>query len=115
MKTRKQWAAVVIGSLVLVLALAGAKAGQIVTMVRAGESFVPPPESVTSAKVEAARKSGLQITADMYTYPAGATGLDAAMPPWVLDGGYPAAFKRLRDPETRKKIADAIRKFAAQS
>ena len=61
------------------------------------------------AKVEAARKSGLKITADMYTYPAGATGLDAAMPPWVLDGGYPAAFKRLRDPETRKKIADAIR------
>ena len=61
------------------------------------------------AKVEAARKSGLKITADMYTYPAGATGLDAAMPPWVLDGGYPAAFKRLRDPETRKRIAEAIR------
>jgi N-acyl-D-amino-acid deacylase len=61
------------------------------------------------AKVEAARTSGLKLTADMYTYPAGATGLDAAMPPWVLDGGYPAAFKRLRDPETRKKIADAIR------
>ena len=61
------------------------------------------------AKVEAARQSGLKITADMYTYPAGATGLDAAMPPWVLDGGYPAAFKRLRDPETRKRIAEAIR------
>ena len=56
------------------------------------------------AMVEAARKSGLKITADMYTYPAGATGLDAAMPPWVLDGGYPALYKRLRDPETRKKI-----------
>ena len=62
------------------------------------------------ARVEAARKAGLKITADMYTYPAGATGLDAAMPPWVLDGGYPAAFKRLKDPDTRKKIADAIRK-----
>jgi N-acyl-D-amino-acid deacylase len=62
------------------------------------------------AKVEAARKSGLKITADMYTYPAGATGLDAAMPPWVLDGGYEAAYKRLSDPETRKKIAEAIRK-----
>ena len=62
------------------------------------------------AKVEAARKEGLKITADMYTYPAGATGLDAAMPPWVLDGGYQAAFKRLRDPETRKRIAEAIRK-----
>jgi len=61
------------------------------------------------AKVEAARKSGLKITADMYTYTAGATGLDAAMPPWVLDGGYDAAYKRLADQETRKKIAAAIR------
>jgi N-acyl-D-amino-acid deacylase len=61
------------------------------------------------AKVEAARKEGLQITADMYTYTAGATGLDASMPPWVLDGGYDAAYKRLTDPETRNKIATAIR------
>lgn len=61
------------------------------------------------AKIEQARKAGMRVTADMYTYPAGATGLDAAMPPWVLDGGYEAAFKRLRDPETRKKIAAEIR------
>jgi len=61
------------------------------------------------AKVEAARKEGLKITADMYTYTAGATGLDASMPPWVLDGGYDAAYKRLADPEMRKKIAAAIR------
>lgn len=61
------------------------------------------------AKVEAARKSGLQITADMYNYPAGATGLDAAMPPWVLDGGYPELYKRIQDPVTRKKIIEEIR------
>ena len=61
------------------------------------------------SKIEAARKEGLKITADMYTYTAGATGLDASMPPWVLDGGYDAAYKRLADPETRKKIAAAIR------
>ena len=61
------------------------------------------------AMVEAARKSGLKITADMYTYPAGATGLDASMPPWVLDGGYPALFKRIRDPETRKKIIEEMK------
>jgi N-acyl-D-amino-acid deacylase len=60
------------------------------------------------ALVEKARKEGLKITADMYTYPAGATGLDAAMPPWVLDGGYEEAYKRLKDPATRKKIAQAI-------
>jgi N-acyl-D-amino-acid deacylase len=45
----------------------------------------------------------------MYTYTAGATGLDASMPPWVLDGGYEAAYKRLADPDTRKKIATAMR------
>ena len=50
------------------------------------------------AKVNAARAAGLAITADMYTYPAGATGLDAAMPPWVQEGGYEAWAKRLRDP-----------------
>ncbi|HEY9230924.1 MAG TPA: amidohydrolase family protein, partial [Blastocatellia bacterium] len=61
------------------------------------------------AMINDARRKGMKITADMYTYPAGATGLDAAMPPWVLDGGYPALFKRLQDPATRKKIADAIR------
>jgi N-acyl-D-amino-acid deacylase len=68
-----------------------------------------PKMDLVIAKVEAARKEGLKITADMYTYTAGATGLDASMPPWVLDGGYDAAYKRLADPEMRKKIASAIR------
>ncbi|MGH9873089.1 MAG: N-acyl-D-amino-acid deacylase family protein, partial [Pyrinomonadaceae bacterium] len=61
------------------------------------------------AMIEKARRQGLKITADMYTYPAGATGLDASMPPWVFDGGAEAAYKRLQDPATRKKIADAVR------
>ncbi len=52
-----------------------------------------------------ARRDGLKITADMYLYPAGATGLNAAIPPWALDGGYEELFKRLQDPATRKKIA----------
>jgi len=59
--------------------------------------------------VEAARTSGVRITADMYTYTAGGTGLDASMPPWAEDGGYDALFKRLQDPQERRKIADAIR------
>ncbi len=75
----------------------------------AGKANWPKMDEVI-AKVEAARKEGLKITADMYTYTAGATGLDAAMPPWVLDGGWDEAFKRLRDPGTRRRIADAIRK-----
>ena len=56
------------------------------------------------AMVDEARKSGLKITADMYTYPAGATGLEASLPPWALDGGYQQLFKRIQDAETRKKI-----------
>jgi len=60
------------------------------------------------AMVNDARRRGMKITADMYTYPAGSTGLDAAMPPWALDGGYDALFKRLQDPATRKKLHDAI-------
>ena len=57
------------------------------------------------ATVEAARAEGLAITADMYTYTAGSTGLDAAMPPWVQEGGYGAWAERLRDPEIRARVA----------
>lgn len=57
------------------------------------------------AAVEAARAEGLRITADMYTYPASSTGLDASMPPWVQEGGYEAWAERLRDPEIRARVA----------
>lgn len=55
-------------------------------------------------KVEAARVQGLRITADMYTYTAGATGLDAAMPPWVQEGGLKEWIKRLKDPVIRARV-----------
>ncbi len=61
------------------------------------------------ALVNAARRSGLKITADMYMYPAGSTGLNASLPPWTMDGGYEALFKRLEDPATRQKIAAEVR------
>ena len=54
--------------------------------------------------VEQARARGLQITADMYTYTAGATGLDAAQPPWVQEGGNEAWFARLQDPAIRARV-----------
>jgi N-acyl-D-amino-acid deacylase len=60
-------------------------------------------------KIEAARAAGFDVTADMYTYTAGATGLDAAMPPWVQEGGTEAWITRLRDPETRAKVAAEMR------
>jgi N-acyl-D-amino-acid deacylase len=56
------------------------------------------------AKIEAAQKAGLEITADMYTYTAGSTGLDAAMPPWVQEGGYKEWAKRLQDPKVRERV-----------
>jgi N-acyl-D-amino-acid deacylase len=56
------------------------------------------------ARIEAAREEGLRITADMYTYTAGQTGLDAAMPPWVQEGGHKEWVKRLRDPAIRERV-----------
>jgi N-acyl-D-amino-acid deacylase len=56
------------------------------------------------AKIEAARASGLKISADMYNYTAGATGLAASMPPWVQDGGNEAMLERLKDPATVERI-----------
>ncbi len=61
------------------------------------------------ARIEAAQKEGRPIRANMYTYIAGGTGLDACLPPWTEDGGYPELLKRLRDPETRKKIAADVK------
>jgi len=59
-------------------------------------------------KIEAARAQGLKITADMYTYPAGATGLDGAMPPWVQEGGLESWRKRLQDPAIRKRVREEM-------
>ena len=56
------------------------------------------------AKIDSARAAGLAITTDMYTYTAGATGLDASMPPWVQEGGYEKWAERLKDPEIRKRV-----------
>jgi N-acyl-D-amino-acid deacylase len=69
----------------------------------AGEPNWPKMDRVI-AKVNEARASGLAITADMYTYRAGATGLDAAMPPWVQEGGYLKWAGRLRDPKIRARV-----------
>ncbi len=69
----------------------------------AGESnWKNYPELI--AKIEAARAEGLKITADMYTYTAGATGLDASMPPWVQEGGLEEWRKRLKNPAMRARV-----------
>ena len=61
------------------------------------------------ALINAAQRRGLKITADMYLYTAGSTGLNASLPPWTMDGGYEALFKRLEDPAMRQKIATEAR------
>ena len=74
----------------------------------AGESNWSKMDKVL-ARIEAARAEGLAITADIYPYTAGATGLDAAMPPWVQEGGYAAWAKRLQDPAIRARVAREMR------
>lgn len=61
-------------------------------------------------KINEANKSGVKITADMYTYPAGATGLDGAMPPWLQEGGLKDWIKRMQDKKTRQKALEEMRK-----
>jgi N-acyl-D-amino-acid deacylase len=61
------------------------------------------------AMIDHANKEGLKITADMYTYVAGATGLDAAMPPWLQEGGIKEWIKRMKDPVIRKKALQEMR------
>jgi N-acyl-D-amino-acid deacylase len=60
-------------------------------------------------KIEAARKAGQRISANMYTYTAGATGLDAAMPPWVREGGIEAWVARMKDPAIRARVIAEMR------
>lgn len=60
-------------------------------------------------RINTARSNGLDITTDMYTYIAGATGLDAAMPPWVQEGGYDAWAKRLKNPVFRRRVIQEMK------
>ncbi len=68
-----------------------------------------PKFSQAIARIDDERAKGLDISANMYAYTAGATGLDAAMPPWVQEGGVDAWIKRLKDPKIRAKVAKEMR------
>jgi N-acyl-D-amino-acid deacylase len=61
-------------------------------------------------KIDSARKAGLRITANMYTYKASGTGLMARLPTWVQEGGMEAMRKRLKNPSVRKRVLDEMRK-----
>jgi len=83
--------------------------GEIYHLKAGGRDNWPKMDQVLEM-VEAARAEGLQIGANMYTYQAGATGLDAAMPTWVQAGGQEAWFARLRDPAIRARVIDEMQR-----
>jgi N-acyl-D-aspartate/D-glutamate deacylase len=66
------------------------------------------------ARVEEAQREGLAISADMYTYAAGATGLDGAMPPWVQAGGFEAWRSRLQDDGIRARVESEMESETAE-
>ncbi|MEK6227336.1 MAG: amidohydrolase family protein [Chloroflexota bacterium] len=82
--------------------------GEIYHLKQAGKANWPKLSAVIE-RVEKARADGLDIAADMYPYAAGATGLNASMPPWVQEGGFRAWLARLRDPSARERIAREMR------
>jgi N-acyl-D-amino-acid deacylase len=88
---------------VITIARAADIRAEIYHLKAAGERNWPKMDQVI-ARVNEARASGLAITADMYTYTAAATGLDAAMPPWVQEGGYLKWAERLSDPRIRVRV-----------
>src|SRR5436190_23769679 len=74
----------------------------------AGESNWNKLDAVIE-RVEAARRAGLKVTADMYTYTAGATGFDACLPPWSRAGEPDTVFKRFEDPALRARISSEMK------
>lgn len=73
-----------------------------------GENNWPKMDQVIN-KLNTERAAGVDIAVNMYNYVAGATGLDASMPPWVQEGGYEQWAERLKDPEIRKKVISEMK------
>ncbi len=88
----------------LTIARDGGVRAEIYHLKAAGQPNWPKMDRVI-ARIDSAREAGLEITANIYPYTAGATGLDAAMPPWVQEGGYAEWARRLQDPAIRKRVA----------
>jgi len=89
----------------------GGVRGEIYHLKQAGRTHWGKLDTVLE-HIESARAAGLGVTADMYPYTAGATGLYAIMPPWVQEGGHDAWVKRLRDPAIRARVAEEMRRPA---
>lgn len=88
-------------------------AAEIYHLKAAGKSNWPKMDQVIQ-KIDSARAAGIQLTTDMYNYVAGATGLNASMPPWVQEGGYNAWVERLKDPTIREKVISEMKTDAQE-
>jgi N-acyl-D-amino-acid deacylase len=92
-----------LGEFLTIVRTAGVR-GEIYHLKVAGRKNWPKLEALIE-RVESEQRAGLEVTADMYTYTAGATGLDGAMPPWVQAGGFEAWRARLRESDVRARVA----------
>lgn len=90
------------------IATKGGVAAEIYHLKAAGKNNWPKMDQVIE-KINQARANEIEITTNMYNYIAGATGLDAAMPPWVQEGGYDEWAKRLKDPKIRKRVIEEMK------
>ncbi len=82
--------------------------GQMYHMKPAGKDNWAKSEEALE-RLDAARAAGVDVTANIYTYTAGATGLDAAMPPWVQEGGHDKWVENLKDPAIRARVIEEMR------
>jgi len=89
------------------VATRGGTSGEIYHLKMAGQNNWDKFDDVVT-RVETARASGTPISANIYTYTAGSTGLDAHMPPWVQEGGYEAWAQRLQVPDIRARVLEEM-------
>lgn len=92
----------------ITIAREGGVRAEVYHLKAAGESNWGKLDDVID-RIESARTEGLSVAANMYTYTAGSTGLDAAMPPWVQEGGDGAWRERLMDPGIRATVLQEMR------
>ncbi|WP_445394084.1 N-acyl-D-amino-acid deacylase family protein [Stenotrophomonas maltophilia] len=93
---------------VVAIARATGQHAEIYHLKAAGEKNWPKMQQAID-HIEAARKEGLKLSADMYVYTAGGTWLAASMPPWLQAGGHDAMIRRLKDPATRARLIAEMR------
>lgn len=93
---------------VVAIARATGQHAEIYHLKAAGEKSWPKMQQAID-RIEAARKEGLKLSADMYVYTAGGTWLAASMPPWLQAGGHDAMIRRLKDPATRARLIAEMR------